>query len=60
MFRVGEGEFEAQGGARIGWAVDRGCAGLLSRIRITRTVRLRNEPYHKQANSVICTASVRP
>src|SRR3954449_1950150 len=27
---------------------------------MTRTVRLRNEPYHKQTRSVICTTSVRP
>src|SRR6185503_87228 len=27
---------------------------------MTRTVRLRNEPYHKQLVSVICTVSVRP
>src|SRR4026208_1748393 len=25
-----------------------------------RTVRLRNDPYHKQVRSVICTVSVRP
>src|SRR3954454_14159569 len=27
---------------------------------MTRTARLRNDPYHKQTNSVICTTSVRP
>ena len=34
--------------------------GLSSHTRMTRTVRLRNDPYQRQTRSVICTVSVRP
>ena len=33
---------------------------LSSHTRMTGTVRLRNDPYHEQVRSVICTVSVRP
>jgi hypothetical protein len=31
-----------------------------NRTRMTGTVWLRNDPYHRQTRSVICTPSVRP